>query len=473
MNRASVRPELVIVNDEVVAVRLSGQEFPYESETGESIIPKNMLAGFRLSEIPEELTIKPVESIDGNQIEIKDDIRLSSFADGSASASVEVMLRRKYWDEDVGLSAYIEAYRKAIVERDDTEEFDFQDDGDYVSLHYEITISEDLEIQEAINRVEGTITAIEERADQLAHRRSDSLTGLFDRGSFDADLAHAAEYPKAGPLSLLVIDLDKFKIVNDTHGHPAGDEVLVKAANVLRLACEGKGSCYRYGGDEMIVLLPKHSFEQATAVAEQIRVGIAELKFEKSSENITASIGMTSYPDVTKALQDIFLDADAMVYQAKDDGGNAVRGTMASEMKQDSSRMMRLDIASRVEAVGLWMRLESGNRQNYSVIVTNDSDEDVTVEAITLKKDKVYLSEPSRPLPSDDWKIGKRSGKTIRFQAKTPPVSRLQIKEPLRGPGEIVEIDIVVWGRVLGRLKIFSHTILATVDYANSAMTEF
>jgi len=59
-----MRPELVIVNDEVVAVRLSGQEFPCEPETGESIIPKNMLTGFRLSEIPEELTIKPVESID-------------------------------------------------------------------------------------------------------------------------------------------------------------------------------------------------------------------------------------------------------------------------------------------------------------------------------------------------------------------------------------------------------------------------
>src|SRR5437899_6603543 len=114
-----MRPELVVVDDEVVAVRLAGREFPCEPETGESIIPKNVLTGFRLSEIPEELTIKPVESIDGNQIEIKDDIRLSSFADGSASASVEVMLRRKYWDGDVGLSPYIEAYRQAVLEWDD------------------------------------------------------------------------------------------------------------------------------------------------------------------------------------------------------------------------------------------------------------------------------------------------------------------------------------------------------------------
>src|SRR6266403_3609237 len=253
-----MRPDLVIVDDEVVAVRLSGQKFPCEPETGESIIPKKVLTGFRLSEIPEELTIKPVESIDGNQIEIKDDIRLSSFTDGSASASVEVMLRRKHWDADVGLSPYIEAYRLAILERGDAEESDFLDDGDYILLHYDITISEDLDIQEAINRVEHIITAVEKRTDQLAHRRLDSLTGLFDRGSLDADLAHALENPKAG-LSLLVVDLDKFKTINDTYGHLAGDEVLKKAAGVVRLACEGRGSCYRFCWDKMPLLIPKHN----------------------------------------------------------------------------------------------------------------------------------------------------------------------------------------------------------------------
>ena len=150
--------ELVIVNDEVVAVRLAGQEFPCESETVEAIIPKKVLTAFKLSEIPEELIIKPVESIDGGQIEIKNDIRLSSFADGSASASVGVMQRRKYWDGDVGLSPYFEAYRQAVLERDDAEESDFQDDGDYIFLNYDISISEDLDIQEAINRVEGIIS---------------------------------------------------------------------------------------------------------------------------------------------------------------------------------------------------------------------------------------------------------------------------------------------------------------------------
>src|SRR5437899_12940692 len=109
MGMKTVRPELVVVDDEVVAVRLSGQKFPCEPETGESILPKTVLTGFRLSEIPEELTIKPVESIEGNQIEVQDDIRLSSFSEGSASASVEVMERRKHWDGDVGLTPCMEA----------------------------------------------------------------------------------------------------------------------------------------------------------------------------------------------------------------------------------------------------------------------------------------------------------------------------------------------------------------------------
>jgi len=469
-----MRPELVIEKEKVVAVRLAGERFPCsQADPPEVWIPKNVLVGFKLSEIPEEVNIKPVESLDWTKIGTKNDINLSSFADGSASVFVEVMLRRKDWDGDVRLAHYFEAYRQAIREQDDAEESDFQDDRDYIFLHYEITISEDLEIQEAINQVEGIITAIEKRADQLAHRRSDPLTGLLDRGSFDADLAHAREYPKDGPLSLLVIDLDKFKTINDTYGHEAGDEVLKKAAGVVRLACEGKRFCYRYGGDEMTVLLPQHNVQNAMAVAEQIRLQTVELKFEQSPENMTASIGVTSFPEVTKVSDDIFSDADAMVYQAKDDGGNAVRGAMASEMKQDSARTMRLDIASRVEAVELWMRLTQGSGDYYSVSITNDSDEDVTVEAITLKKDKVYLSEPSKPSESDDWKIPKRSSKTIDWKAKTPPVYRLQIKEPQRGSGEIVEIDIVVWGRVLGRLKVFNHTILATADYANSRMTEY
>lgn len=368
----------------------------------------------------------------------------------------------------------IHAYREAIRERDDVEESDFQDDGDYIFLNYEITIREDLQIPNAIKQVEGIIDAIENRTEQITRRRQDPLTRIFDRGSFDADLAHALENSNTHPVSLLIIDLDKFKPINDSFGHEAGDEVLVKVASILRAACEAKGSCYRYGGDEMAVLLPKHNLEQAIAVAERIRVGITVLKCEKSPEDITASIGVTSYPEVTKAGEDVFSDADAMVYQAKDDGGNAVRGAMGSGGRVDSARTMRLDIASRVEAVELWMRLTQGSGEYYSALITNESDEDVTVEAITIKKDKVYLSEPTRPSESDDWKIPKRSAHSITWKAKISPVAKLKVKMgPHIHPGEIIEVDIVLWGRVLGRRRTFAHTILVTVDAANNNMSEF
>jgi hypothetical protein len=191
-------PELVTIDGEVVAVRFAGQEFHFDSETGESIIPKKVLTGFHLSEIPEGLTIKPVESIAGAVIEINNDIGLSPFAGGSASASVEVMQRRKYWDGEVGLTPYVEAFRQAIREWSDAEESDFQDDGDYIFLFYEITISEDLEIGEAIKAVEGIISAIEGRAEQLVRRRLDPLLNIFDRGSFNADLEYALGHSKAG-----------------------------------------------------------------------------------------------------------------------------------------------------------------------------------------------------------------------------------------------------------------------------------
>jgi hypothetical protein len=158
-------PEFVTVNDEVVAVRIAGEEFGFECDEpniGESIIPMRALTGFRLSQIPKGLTIRPHEAAH---------FGLSSFADGSASVSVEVCERRKLWDGDVGLRVYMEALRQAIVERDGAAVPDLDDDGDYILLHYEIRITEDLQIQDAINRVEGIIGEIAERAEQLAQMR--------------------------------------------------------------------------------------------------------------------------------------------------------------------------------------------------------------------------------------------------------------------------------------------------------------
>src|SRR5690348_7514495 len=102
------------------------------------MVPKEFLRGFRLSDIPDDISIKPVERIEGRSIELANDVALSSFHDGSATASVEEMFRRKYWDGETGLSPYVAALRQAIAGHDGFTERHFEDDGDYVFLQYEV-----------------------------------------------------------------------------------------------------------------------------------------------------------------------------------------------------------------------------------------------------------------------------------------------------------------------------------------------
>lgn len=136
--------EVVRVDGEPVALRLNGHQFACE-EFGQTIVPKVCLTGLRLSDIPADVTIKPVESIDKDgMIHIHHNIELSPFREGSASSLVEEMFRRKLWDGDVGLSPYIAALRQAVDEHVQATESDFQDDGDNVFFRYAITVTEDL-----------------------------------------------------------------------------------------------------------------------------------------------------------------------------------------------------------------------------------------------------------------------------------------------------------------------------------------
>jgi diguanylate cyclase (GGDEF)-like protein len=318
-------PELITVDGEVVAVRLGGAEFPYEPETGESTILKKVLHGFRLSDIPRELVIKPVESIADGYIEIENNIGLSSFSGGSALAFVEIMFRRKYWDDEVGLSPYVEAYRLAIREHGNAEETDFQDDGDYIFLYYEITISEDSAIGEAIKSVEGIISAIEERAEQLVRRRQDPLLGICDRGSFDADLGFALRNATTS-IGLLLADIDRFKMVNDEYGHQTGDMVLRAVAQVLSAQCGQIGAtAYRYGGEELSAILPGANDQSIIDLAEVVRQEVEKLSFAKVLQlRVTISLGTALAPRDGDNAEKLLKEVDAALYAAKKDGRNRV-----------------------------------------------------------------------------------------------------------------------------------------------------
>ncbi|MGB9430412.1 MAG: diguanylate cyclase [Gammaproteobacteria bacterium] len=158
---------------------------------------------------------------------------------------------------------------------------------------------------------------------QLAMK--DQLTGLYNRNSLrefaPKYFSNAARYDY--PLSLLVIDLDHFKNINDSHGHLAGDKALAKTGEMLRRACREGDLAARVGGEEFVVLLNHCGTEDARRRAEHICTAIAELRPEGVS--VTASIGVTGRPhgrDVK--FEELFKVADHAMYEAKKQGRNRV-----------------------------------------------------------------------------------------------------------------------------------------------------
>lgn len=166
--------------------------------------------------------------------------------------------------------------------------------------------------------------------EMLSHQAShDALTDLLNRRAFERRVDHALAGIAAGaaPGVLLFVDLDQFKLINDTSGHTAGDQLLVQLADVMREQLRGGDVLARLGGDEFGVLAGAvNGIEGARLVAERLRAGINAHVFvwEERSYTISASIGgvMLEHPDV--ALKEWFAQADTACYLAKDAGRNRV-----------------------------------------------------------------------------------------------------------------------------------------------------
>ncbi len=159
---------------------------------------------------------------------------------------------------------------------------------------------------------------------------SDPLTGLLNRRRFHelaaAEEARAARY--GHPLSVVLIDLDHFKLVNDTHGHQAGDEVLKEFARRCRRIARRTDVLARYGGEEFLVLLPETSCREAASVAERIRSTVAQEPFSVCEKllNVTCSLGVAGTDTVDRGLVDqLIVRADKALYEAKAAGRNQVK----------------------------------------------------------------------------------------------------------------------------------------------------
>lgn len=154
----------------------------------------------------------------------------------------------------------------------------------------------------------------------------DGLTGVLNRNSIlerlDQELARAARASE--PVSVLMVDLDRFKSVNDAHGHLAGDAVLREAARRLQGASRAYDTIGRYGGEEFLVVLPGCGTADALSQAERLRDSIASMPFlfEGSNLRVTASFGLTCTARTPS--RDVVRIADEALYEAKASGRNRV-----------------------------------------------------------------------------------------------------------------------------------------------------
>lgn len=158
----------------------------------------------------------------------------------------------------------------------------------------------------------------------------DPMTGLLNRSQFILDAnSEIGRMQRAGhEVCLIMIDIDEFKRINDTFGHPAGDSILRQVAGTLSGAVRSTDLLSRFGGEEFAVLLPVGSLQEAVQVAEDLRTVIAEQSFAvgQQSLRITASFGVAQCPTGSaEALDEAYRAADLALYQSKNDGRNLIR----------------------------------------------------------------------------------------------------------------------------------------------------
>jgi len=184
---------------------------------------------------------------------------------------------------------------------------------------------------------EGHIKLLDQLASQIAapienfrlydeakeRARVDGLTGLFNRRSLDEmlgnEIGRHSRY--GGVFSLIILDLDSFKAFNDNYGHLAGDDLLRKLGNLVKGSIRSADQAFRYGGDELVIILPNTSIGAAKQAAERIRKHIAS-EMVYGSSPVTASFGLAGWPADGKEADEIIAAADAALYLAKQTGGN-------------------------------------------------------------------------------------------------------------------------------------------------------
>jgi diguanylate cyclase (GGDEF)-like protein len=187
--------------------------------------------------------------------------------------------------------------------------------------------------QTYVNTAQSTLISLHLLAEAEKQSMTDGLTGLYNRRSLDSlmerEVALAERHHH--PLSLVMIDMDEFKGVNDTHGHAAGDHMLKSFADCVRITLRKTDLAFRYGGDEFMIALPQTPIAQAQAVVQKLRQAFAAVDFTSAIANLqtqpTLSIGVVerSVENNTLNLASLLAAADQALYDAKSSNRNCIR----------------------------------------------------------------------------------------------------------------------------------------------------
>jgi diguanylate cyclase (GGDEF)-like protein len=174
------------------------------------------------------------------------------------------------------------------------------------------------------------LTYREKYNDLLSRSGLDALTGALDRSRLDRD---GAEMVRAAmrhnrPFSVMVIDADHFKHVNDRFGHLEGDEVLKKIAEAIKRSLRSGDRLFRFGGEEFIVLANAASHDEAIEIADRLRRNVTDSVRAGGVAEVSISIGVATAPRQGQSLIELISAADKSLYQAKADGRNRVQGAL-------------------------------------------------------------------------------------------------------------------------------------------------
>lgn len=167
----------------------------------------------------------------------------------------------------------------------------------------------------------------------------DGLTGLHNHRYFQETLSREISRGQrlGHPVSVMMLDIDHFKQYNDTFGHPNGDMALKEIANVLKRSTRSYDLAARYGGEEMVIVLPHTSPHQAEPIAERIRKAVSELYFRGATDThrvqLTVSIGIAGLPAHAKSKSELIERADQALYLAKEEGRNRVNISLVRSRK--------------------------------------------------------------------------------------------------------------------------------------------